>query len=89
MPGAVNDELLASHIGGQRMLLLLDNFEHLVAAAPLVSLLAARCPRLLVLSTSRVPLRVRGEREFAVPPLAVPDSGVSTDAATSTTAAGS
>src|SRR5262249_44681560 len=52
-------------------LLVLDNFEQVVAAAPVVaSLLAA--PRLKVLVTSRTPLRVYGEQEFVVPPLGLP-----------------
>ena len=54
-------------------LLVLDNFEHVVAAAPLVSELLAGCPRLKVLVTSRVLLRIDGEHALPVPPLAVPD----------------
>lgn len=57
----------------QRLLLLLDNFEHLLAAAPLVTELLRGCPGLQVLATSRASLRVSGEQEFPVPPLAVPD----------------
>ena len=54
-------------------LLLLDNFEQVVSAAPqLVDLLTA-CSKLKLLATSREVLHVRGEQEFAVPPLAVPD----------------
>ncbi len=57
----------------RQMLLLLDNFEQVVAAAsPLADLLAA-CPRLKILTTSRMPLHLRGEYEFAVTPLALPD----------------
>jgi predicted ATPase len=50
----------------------LDNFEHVVAAGPLVSELLSECPWLAVLVTSRAPLRVRRERQVAVPPLAWP-----------------
>ncbi len=57
----------------QQLLLVLDNFEQVVQAAPsLVELLAA-CPHLKLLVTSREVLHVRGEREFVVPPLALPD----------------
>jgi predicted ATPase/DNA-binding CsgD family transcriptional regulator len=55
------------------VLLVLDNFEQVAAAAPLVADLLAVCPRLTVLATSRARLRVSGERTFPVPPLALPD----------------
>ena len=55
------------------VLLVLDNLEHVVAAAPFVADLLAACPELKVLVTSRVTLRVSGEHEFPVPPLPVPD----------------
>jgi predicted ATPase/DNA-binding CsgD family transcriptional regulator len=64
---------VAEVIGTRRMLLLLDNLEHLLAAAPEVQELLVACPQLTVLATSRTPLRVAGEQEFAVPPLALPD----------------
>jgi predicted ATPase len=50
----------------------LDNVEHLPEAAPFVAGLLAACPRLVVLATSRAPLRLRGERELPVPPLPLP-----------------
>jgi len=53
----------------------LDNLEQVVAAAPLLAALVAACPHLTVLVTSRVPLRVQGEQEFPLPPLAVPALG--------------
>ncbi len=66
-------ELLKAALLRQRLLLVLDNFEQVVAAAPsLVELLTA-CPRLTLLVTSRETLHVRGEREFPVLPLALPD----------------
>ena len=55
------------------LLLVLDNFEHVLAAAPAVAELLAACPTLIVLATSRAPLHIRGEQEFPVPPLPVPD----------------
>src|SRR6266404_5423960 len=56
------------------MLFLMDNFEHLVQAAPTVAELLAMGPHLKVLVTSRSALHVYGEHEFPVPPLALPDS---------------
>jgi len=56
------------------MLLLLDNFEHLIPAAPIVAELLVMSPHLKILVTSRAALHVYGEHEFPVPPLALPDS---------------
>jgi predicted ATPase len=64
---------LKATLRAKRMLLLLDNFEQVVAAAPLVSELLAAAPGLSALVTSRMPLRLTGEHEFAVAPLALPD----------------
>ena len=58
---------------GKRVLLVLDNFEHLLTAAPCVSDLLATAPRLTVLVTSREALRLYGEQEFHVSPLQLPD----------------
>jgi predicted ATPase len=60
---------LGEHIGAKRLLLLFDNFEHVVAAAPEIAHLLRRCPGLVVLVTSREPLRIEGEWEYAVDPL--------------------
>ena len=60
-------------IGDRRTLLVLDNFEHLLDAAPQVTDLLARCPRLTVLATSRARLRLAGEHDVPVSPLPVPD----------------
>ena len=57
----------------QPMLLVLDNFEHLVAASPVVAQLLTAGPKLKVVVTSQAPLHVYGEHEFPVPPLALPD----------------
>jgi predicted ATPase/transcriptional regulator with XRE-family HTH domain len=64
---------LQAALGGRQILLVLDNFEHLLAAAPHLADLVAACPRLRVLVTSRAALRVRAEYVLPVPPLAVPD----------------
>jgi len=64
---------ISTAVGDGVLLLVLDNFEHLLPAAPVVADLLAACPRLKVLVTSRAALRLSGEHEFAVPPLAFPD----------------
>jgi predicted ATPase/DNA-binding XRE family transcriptional regulator len=68
-------EALTAHLRDKRMLLVLDNFEHLRPAAPLVTELRAGCRSLKFLVTSRVRLRLSGEREVPVPPLALPSAG--------------
>ena len=65
-------ETLADALRARALLLVLDNVEHLPEAAPFVAGLLAACPRLVVLATSRAPLRLRGERELPVPPLPLP-----------------
>ena len=57
----------------KRLLLVLDNFEHVATAAPLVSELLSTCPGLTVLVTSRVTLRLSGEHAHVVEPLSLPD----------------
>ncbi len=64
---------LKDYLRDKEILLLLDNFEQVVAAAPAVAELLAGSPKAKVLATSRQPLHVRGEHEFPVPPLATPD----------------
>jgi predicted ATPase/DNA-binding XRE family transcriptional regulator len=63
---------LTTYLAPRRMLLVFDNFEHLLAASALVADLLAGCPDLRVLATSRAPLRVSGEREYPVRPLLLP-----------------
>jgi predicted ATPase len=65
---------MADHIGRRDLLLLLDNFEHVVEAAPEIAALVEACPNLKLLVTSRELLRVRGEVEYPVLPLAEPDA---------------
>jgi non-specific serine/threonine protein kinase len=65
-------DALARHLSDKRLLLVLDNFEHLLEGAPFVSTLLAGAPGLKVLATSRAPLRLTGEREYAVEPLELP-----------------
>src|SRR5207247_9058076 len=66
-------DLLQAYVRDKRLLLLLDNFEQVAAAAPMLADLLAGCPQLKVLVTSRAVLHIRGEHEFPVPPLALPD----------------
>ena len=71
-PGVSSSETLQSELRGKRTLLVLDNFERLLTAAPLVSSLVAAAPLLRVLVTSRRRLRIAAEHEFVVPPLELP-----------------
>jgi predicted ATPase len=64
---------LAAVAGTKQVLLLLDNFEHVLDAAPRLVEILERCPGLTVLATSRARLGLRGEQELVVPPLAVPE----------------
>jgi predicted ATPase len=66
-------EELQAAIGTHSLLLLLDNFEHVLAAASSLADLVLACPHLKLLVTSRAPLRLAGEHELAVFPLALPD----------------
>jgi predicted ATPase len=64
-----SDDGLAKHIGSRRLLVLLDNFEHLLGAADELAELLRACPELNLLVTSREPLHLLAEREYAVRPL--------------------
>ncbi len=66
-------EILKDYLREKRMLLVLDNVEQVLEAAPMVTELLSTAPRLTVVATSRIPLRLYGEHEFAVPPLSLPD----------------
>ncbi|HEY3079985.1 MAG TPA: LuxR C-terminal-related transcriptional regulator [Chloroflexota bacterium] len=70
-PGAI--ESLRRHLRNRRLLLVLDNCEHLLAAMPEVGELLGDCRGLTILATSREPLRLRWERRLPVPPLALAD----------------
>jgi predicted ATPase len=67
--------VLERHLCPRHLLLVLDNFEHVVAAASVITHLLSACPRVRVLVTSRAVLRVRSEHEVAVPPLRLPEAG--------------
>jgi DNA-binding SARP family transcriptional activator len=70
--GAAPEEALTEHLRDRRLLLVLDNVEQLVPETGLVGRVLAAAPRLLVLATSRASLRLAGEHEYPVPPLALP-----------------
>jgi predicted ATPase len=72
--GASLLEVLAARLGDSPMLLILDNFEHLLAGAPLLSHLIEHAPDLRVLVTSQVPLRIGAERAVPLGPLAADDA---------------
>jgi predicted ATPase/DNA-binding SARP family transcriptional activator/Tfp pilus assembly protein PilF len=69
-------EGVIEHLRERRMLLVLDNFEQILSAAPFVGDLLAAAPRLWILATSRAPLRLAAEREYPVPPFEAPDAGL-------------
>jgi non-specific serine/threonine protein kinase len=66
-------ELLKGYLGDKKLLLLLDNFEHVAEAAPALTVLLSACPDLEVLVTSRERLHLSGEHEYSVPPLELPN----------------
>jgi predicted ATPase/class 3 adenylate cyclase len=72
-PGKPLVETLSGYLRDKQMLLVLDNFEHLLEGAPVVAELLAACPELKILITSRATLRLGGEYDHPVPPLSVPD----------------
>ena len=73
---AAPGDLLQAYLCRRATLLVLDNFEHVVDAAPDLLPLLAACPGLKLLVTSRVALRVQGEQQYRVSPLAVPEPDI-------------
>jgi predicted ATPase/DNA-binding XRE family transcriptional regulator len=70
--GRILSDVIHDYLCERDVLLVLDNFEHVLPAAPVVADLLAAGPRVKVLVTSRAPLRLRVEREYPVPPLRLP-----------------
>ena len=66
-------DLLKASLQDKHLLLLLDNFEQILVAAPQLAALLTSCPHLKILVTSRATLHIQGEHEFPVPSLALPD----------------
>lgn len=71
-PGTPMPELVGRHLAGRELLLILDNFEHVLDGATVVPEWLALAPELRVIATSRAALRLTAEHVFEVPPLAVP-----------------
>jgi predicted ATPase len=78
-PGLPAAEVVTAHLRNRDLLLVLDNFEQVTDAGVFVGEVLAAAAGLRVLATSRVPLHVHGEQEFAVPPLGLPDPRQPTD----------
>jgi predicted ATPase/class 3 adenylate cyclase len=72
-PGRMPIEALIDHLARKTLLLVLDNFEQVVDAAPEVGELLTATEAVTILTTSREPLGLAGEREYSVPPLGLPD----------------
>jgi predicted ATPase len=66
-------DALVHHLTEKHLLLVLDNYEHLLDASPVTATLLDECRELHILVTSRIPLHLSREHEYAVPPLSVPD----------------
>jgi predicted ATPase/DNA-binding SARP family transcriptional activator len=73
-------ETISRCLRDKRLLLVLDNFEQIAAAAPVVATLLERAGSVCTIVTSRVRLRLRGEREYAVPPLAIDEADAASPA---------
>jgi predicted ATPase len=78
-PARELEDTLGDCLADKELLLVADNFEHLLDATPIVERLLRAAPRLRVLATSRSPLGLYGEQERPVPPLRLPDAGSSPD----------
>jgi predicted ATPase/class 3 adenylate cyclase len=74
-PGRDVIDTMVNRLQGQDLLLILDNFEHLLEAASMVEETLRRAAEVRILATSRAPLGLYGEQELQVPPLALPDPG--------------
>lgn len=75
VPGGDHSTALRAHLRDRHALLVIDNVEHVLGAAPDLAALLRDCAGISILATSRAPLRIRGEQEYAVPPLELPPAG--------------
>ena len=81
VPGQTIVETLTERLGDRSLLLVLDNFEHVLTAAPVVAELLAAAPRTTVLATSRAPLRLAAEHEYPLFPMELPSATQTVDPA--------
>jgi predicted ATPase len=72
-PGLTMEETLTDYLAERELLLVLDNLEHLLDGVPSLAELLGACPKLTVLATTRVALRLSGEQRYPVPPLSLPE----------------
>ncbi|MGH2755051.1 MAG: DUF4062 domain-containing protein [Actinomycetota bacterium] len=72
VPGVSIEKVLVAELQDKKALLVLDNFEQILAAANIVGEIVEGCPGVVVIVTSRSPLNIRGEQDLPIPPLAVP-----------------
>jgi predicted ATPase/DNA-binding SARP family transcriptional activator len=79
LAGEAADQATERFLAAKHLLLVVDNLEHLLAAAPFIGGLLATCPSLKVLATSREPLALQAEERYPVSPLALPDLGTHED----------
>ena len=80
LSGEIADQAAERFLAAKHLLLVLDNFEHVLAAAPFVGRLLGACPALTVLATSREPLGLHAEERYPVSPLALPARATPEDA---------
>lgn len=81
LPGRSLVEVVTDFLRDPARLMVLDNFEQAIAAAPAVAEVLAAAPRLKLVVTSRIPLRISAERQYPVPPLPIPDARSAQDPA--------
>jgi predicted ATPase len=77
LSGESADRAAERFLAAKHLLLIADNFEQLLAAAPFIGRLLEACPSLTVLATSREPLTLQAEERYPVSPLALPEPGTS------------
>jgi predicted ATPase/class 3 adenylate cyclase len=80
LSGESADQAAERFLAAKHLLLVVDNFEHVLAAAPFIGALVGTCPALTILATSREPLGLHAEERYPVSPLALPAQGTPEDA---------